>query len=97
MKKMDCLPLGSVVILKHRVEALMIIQRAILIKGKDEYFDYGGIPYPEGLTSQPVIYFNQKDLYKVLARGYTDESEIALAAQYHQAKKGLFESSSRRC
>lgn len=74
---MDVLALGSVVILKGNAKKVMVVSRAIGIKinTQDEVkqFDYAGCQYPEGVTSQELIFFNTEDIGKVIFQGYKDE------------------------
>lgn len=44
------LSLGSIVHLKGGMQKILIISRALKVKkGNEEFFfDYGGVPYPEG-------------------------------------------------
>lgn len=45
------------------------------IQGELNYFDYAGVLYPEGLISNQLVYFNHKDIIKVVYQGYEDEDE----------------------
>ena len=45
---MKYLPLGSVVMTARSTHPFMIIARMFKKPGKQEYFDYRGVPYPEG-------------------------------------------------
>lgn len=88
------LPLGSVVILKGGVQKVLIISRALNVK-KDEqmfFFDYGGVPYPEGLVSDQMAYFNADAVNKVVFEGYRDEEDEAMQdniRQYLEANPGI--------
>ena len=68
------LPLGSIVLLKGGVQKVLIIARAINVRngGKEFFFDYGGVPYPEGLVSDQMAYFNADKINKVVFEGYSD-------------------------
>lgn len=71
---MNILPLGSIVLLKGGSQKLLIIGRALNLK-KDEkefYFDYGGVPYPHGLTGDQIAYFNADAINKIVFEGYSD-------------------------
>ena len=35
-------------------------------------FDYGAVLYPEGLMDERLIFLNHRDIYKVVAEGYSD-------------------------
>lgn len=83
MKKMEFLPLGSIVILHGTVKKLMIIQRAVQVEQNQEkkYFDYGAALYPEGLVENRVAYFNQPDIAKVIDVGYKDDDDDLMQEQ----------------
>ena len=70
-------PIGSVVIVKGNVKKMVIIARGIMTEISSElsFFDYAGVLYPEGLVSNQLIYFNHKDILKVIYEGYSDEDE----------------------
>lgn len=67
-------PIGSVVLLKGGSRKVIIIGRALNVEnnGKKFFFDYGGVPYPEGLTGDQLAYFNNDDIAKVVFEGYKD-------------------------
>lgn len=75
MKRIDYLPLGSVVLLHGGVQKLLIIARGINTKQDDqtEFFDYGAVLYPEGLTGDRMAYFNHDAVSNVVFYGYDDE------------------------
>ena len=75
MDRTEYLPLGSVVILNGGVKKLMIIARGLVVKieGKEKFFDYGGINYPEGLTGDKIAYFNHNGIAKKIFEGYSDD------------------------
>ena len=75
MEKIDFYPLGSVVLLKGGVRKVMIIARGLNVtkKGKEYFFDYGGVLYPEGLTGDQMVYFNHDGITKVYFHGYADD------------------------
>ena len=75
MEKIDYIPLGSVVYLKGGVKKLLIVARAINVAngGKQYFFDYGGVLYPEGITGDQMAYFNHEDVSSVFFRGCDDE------------------------
>lgn len=76
-EKKEFLPLGSIVLLNGSVKKLMILARGAFtnIKGKQRFFDYGACTYPEGVIGDTMLYFNGKDIVKVVSRGYSDEEE----------------------
>lgn len=68
------LPLGSIVLLKGGLQKILIISRALNVKngGKEYFFDYGGVAYPEGLVGDEMAYFNADKINKVIFEGYSD-------------------------
>ena len=79
MDKLRYLPLGSVVMLKGATRKLLIIGRGLQAKnaetGKTFFFDYGGVPYPEGLTGDQAMYFNIDMIDKVFHEGFSDDDD----------------------
>ena len=75
MEKIDYIPLGSVVYLKGGIKKLLVVARAINVAndGKQYFFDYGGVLYPEGITGDQMAYFNHDDVSGVFFRGCDDE------------------------
>ncbi len=75
MEKIDYIPLGSVVYLKGGVKKVLVVARAIQVpnNGKQYFFDYGGVLYPEGITGDQMAYFNHDDVSSVFFRGCDDE------------------------
>lgn len=75
MKRIEYLPVGSVVRIRGGVRKTLIIGRGLLTIPEAEpmYFDYGGCLYPEGLQGDSILYFNHKDIVEVLFTGYEDE------------------------
>ena len=74
MEKIDYVPLGSVVYLNGGIKKLLIVARAIQAtnNGKQYFFDYGGVLYPEGITGDQMAYFNHNDISSVFFRGCDD-------------------------
>ncbi len=75
MERIDYIPLGSVVYLKTGIKKILVVARAINVKngGRQLFFDYGGVLYPEGITGDKMAYFNQNDISSVFFRGCDDE------------------------
>ena len=75
MKRIDYLPLGSVVLLQGGTQKLLIIARGINARqnGETVFYDYGGVLYPDGLTGDRMAYFNHEAVDTVLFTGYDDE------------------------
>ncbi|WP_050566645.1 DUF4176 domain-containing protein [Lacticaseibacillus paracasei] len=85
------LPLGSVVIVFGAIKKIMIMQRAIQVErdGQLQLFDYGAVPYPEGLLDDQLLYFNQKNIDQVVFEGFKDRDETIYLDQIEEAKKAL--------
>ena len=68
------IPLGSIVLLKGGMQKLLIVSRALNVKNNKNvfFFDYGAVPYPEGLVSDQMVYFNHDNISKVVFEGYSD-------------------------
>lgn len=79
MERIDYLPLGSVVYLKEGNKKLVIVARGLVAKNGDGFilFDYGGVPYPEGLVDDKMAYFQQDAISKVVFEGYKDLDDEA--------------------
>lgn len=75
MEKIDYIPLGSVVYLKGGIKKVLVVARAITVAngGKQYFFDYGGVLYPEGITGDQMVYFNHDDVSSIFFRGCDDE------------------------
>ena len=82
----DFIPLGSIVILKGGVQKVLVIARAMNVKhdGETFFFDYAGVPYPEGLTGDQVAYFNHDTIAKVVFRGYHDVDDEVMVENLNQ-------------
>jgi len=93
MEKTNYLPLGSIVILKGGVKKLMIISRgmAVKINNEEQFFDYGGVHYPEGLIGEQVAYFNHDGIVKTVHEGYSDDDDKMMvdAINEFREKRGL--------
>lgn len=79
-KYIDFLPVGSVVIVKGNIRKMVIVARGVMarVEGKVIYFDYAGVLYPEGMTNDKLIYFNNRDLSRIVFVGYSDEDEMLM-------------------
>ncbi len=86
MERIDYVPLGSVVYLKGGIKKLMIVARAINVTndGKQYFFDYGGVLYPEGITGEQIAYFNHEDINSVFFRGCDDEENKGMVESINQ-------------
>ena len=90
-------PLGSVVLLKGASQKLLVISRGINVKhGEDTFFfEYGGVPYPDGLISDRMAYFNHENISKVVFEGCNDienrnmvENINRYVSEHQEIKKG---------
>ncbi|MCM1496393.1 MAG: DUF4176 domain-containing protein [Bacteroides sp.] len=73
-------PVGSVVIVKGNVRKMIVLARCVMteIQGTLHFFDYAGALYPEGLVNSQMIYFNHKDISRIIFEGYSDEDEVMM-------------------
>jgi len=71
------LPLGSIVVVKGNLKKLMIIARGVMAGSGENgrLLDYGAVMYPEGLVDENMLFFNHKDIYKVVFEGYSDPDD----------------------
>ena len=90
MEKNDYIPLGSVVYLKGGIKKLLIVARAINVvnNGKQYFFDYGGVLYPEGITGDQMAYFNHDDVGSVFFRGCDDDENKGMTEAINQFVAG---------
>ena len=79
MENKKILPLGSIVYLKQGNKKVLIVARGLVAKNGDGhiYFDYGGVPYPEGLMDDKMAYFQHDAINKIVFEGYTDLDDEA--------------------
>lgn len=80
MDRIDYLPLGSVVLLEEGVQKLLITSRGMNVKNGNNilYFDYAGVPYPQGLVNDEIVYFNHENIRKIVFKGFTDEDDVVI-------------------
>ncbi|MCI1986584.1 MAG: DUF4176 domain-containing protein [Lactobacillus sp.] len=73
------IPLGSLVKLADMEGLFIIYRRGVLLDSddvdKEVYYDYAAVPYPVGLTDDPVTYFDRDGVEAVIAPGYHDEED----------------------
>lgn len=76
MTKINYVPLGSVVLLNGGSQRMLIIARGLNVEneGSTYFFDYGGVPYPNGLTGDQMAYFNHDSIERVFFEGYRDDA-----------------------
>lgn len=85
---MKYLPLGSVVMTARSTHPFMIIARMFKKPGKQEYFDYRGVPYPEGnINPENIQCFDREDITEILFVGYECEIEERFQ-EYLSLKRG---------
>lgn len=73
----EYLPLGSVIRFKGSAQKFLIIARALRIKNGDKefFFDYGVVPYPDGLTGDQMAFVQHNAISDVVFRGFTDSDD----------------------
>ncbi len=74
MSAINFLPLGSIVLLDGGTQKLMIIARGLNVNHGDKivFFDYAGVPYPQGLTGDQLAYFNHDGVRSIYYIGCND-------------------------
>lgn len=77
IERIDYLPLGSIVILNGGVQKVVINARGLVTLAVDPpgFFDYGGSLYPQGIIGDQILYFNHRDIAKVVFEGYSDDDD----------------------
>lgn len=85
-EKIEYLPLGSVVILKGGVQKVVINARGLVTMALNPpcFFDYGGSLYPQGIMGDQILYFNHKDILKVVFKGFADDDDTLMVEQINQ-------------
>lgn len=91
--KKELLPLGSIVLLKEGLQKLMVVGRGAIYTnqetGQDDFADYMAVVYPAGLNPETTIFFQHKDIDKVVFKGYSDSEEERFLEIYAEWEKGL--------
>ncbi len=79
MENKKILSLGSIVYLKGGNKKLMVVARGLVAKNGEGhiYFDYGGVPYPEGIVDDKMAYFQHESINKIVFEGYSDLDDEA--------------------
>lgn len=83
MKNVNYIPLGSIVQLEGGTQKLMVVARGLNMKrgGKEVFFDYGAVQYPQGLTGDQLAYFNHDAIRALLFIGCNDmDNQTVVAA-----------------
>ncbi|MBF0777461.1 DUF4176 domain-containing protein [Streptococcus cuniculi] len=92
-KAKELLPLGSVVYLEEGTQKLVIVGRGVIFDDPDTneqvFADYMGVLYPQGLQTESTLFFQHKNVDKVVFEGYRDEEEARFLDVYHQWEKSL--------
>ena len=77
MKIGNLLPVGSVVLLKNAKKKIVIIgimQIKHTEDGRDIFYDYVGVPYPEGfIGAKTTLLFNHDSIKQIIFTGYSCE------------------------
>ena len=86
MSRVDFLPLGSVVVLKGGAQRVIIVGRGLNVvhDGENYFFDYGGVPYPNGLVGDRMAYFNHDAIGRVFFEGYRDDQDEILVNRLNE-------------
>lgn len=86
MKRTEFFPLGSVVLLKGGTQRVIIIARGLNVQndGDTFFFDYGAVPYPNGLTGDQMAYFNHDAIDRVFFEGYRDDENDIMAQKLNE-------------
>ena len=73
----ELLPLGSIIYLDEATTKLMIVGRGPIFESDEDndYSDYVGVIYPEGINPEDAIFFNHEKNEKIVFEGYKDEEE----------------------
>lgn len=75
------LPLGSIVLLEGGAQKLLLIARGLNVNhnGQTFFFDYGAVPYPDGVQGDQMVYFQRESISRVVFEGFRDEDDENLA------------------
>lgn len=85
-ENIEYLPLGSIVLLKGGTQKVVINARGLVttITTPPSFFDYGGSIYPQGIIGDQILYFNHKDISKVIFRGFHDEDDDLMVSNINE-------------
>lgn len=84
------LPVGSVVLLKGATQNVIIIGFAPIEQGQTKIWDYLGAPYPIGvISSDKNLLFNNEQIDKVIAKGYSDDTEKLFRIEMEKSLKTI--------
>lgn len=86
------LPPGSVVSLAAGGDHLvMVVGRGNVteVRGEKGYFDYTGLPYPQGVGERgEYLFFNREDVGEVVFFGYSNAVEQEFEASFDAVTEG---------
>lgn len=101
------LPIGTIVLLKDGTKPIMVTSYCVFPAGteiinnkevtpKQEMFEYGGCPFPEGIINPNVIAaFNHNQIEKVIHEGYQNDEQkeySKLLCEHYDGVKKQYES-----
>ena len=85
-ERTEYLPLGSIVILKGGTQKVVVNARGLvtMVTTPPSFFDYGGSLYPQGIIGDQILYFNHKDIAKVVFEGFSDADDAMMVDNINQ-------------
>lgn len=90
LEKSNYLPVGSIVLLKGATQNVIIIGFAPIEHGQTKVWDYLGAPYPIGvISSDKNLLFDNEQIDKVIAKGYSDDTEKLFRMEMEQSLKTM--------
>ena len=90
LEKSNYLPVGSIVLLKGATQNVIIIGFAPIEHGQAKVWDYLGAPYPIGvISSDKNLLFDNEQIDKVIAKGYSEDTEKLFRMEMEQSLKTM--------
>ena len=90
LEKSNYLPVGSIVLLKGATQNVIIIGFAPIEHGQAKVWDYLVAPYPIGvISSDKNLLFDNEQIDKVIAKGYSDDTEKLFRMEMEQSLKTM--------
>ena len=90
LEKSNYLPVGSIVLLKGATQNVIIIGFAPIEHGQAKVWNYLGAPYPIGvISSDKNLLFDNEQIDKVIAKGYSDDTEKLFRMEMEQSLKTM--------
>ena len=90
LEKSNYLPVGSIVLLKGATQNVIIIGFAPIEHRQAKVWDYLGAPYPIGvISSDKNLLFDNEQIDKVIAKGYSDDTEKLFRMEMEQSLKTM--------